>query len=37
MRGRFQDLLRDEVARTLPHPEDHTAIMDELRFLLSAL
>jgi RNA polymerase sigma factor (sigma-70 family) len=37
MRGRFQDLLRDEVARTLPHPEDHSAIMDELRFLLSVL
>lgn len=37
MRGRFQDLLRDEVARTLPHPEDHAAIMDELRYLLSVL
>jgi RNA polymerase sigma factor (sigma-70 family) len=37
MRGRFNDLLRDEVARTLPNPEDPRAIMDELRYLLSVL
>jgi hypothetical protein len=37
MRGRFQDLLREEVARTLPHPEDPSAVMEELRYLLSAL
>jgi RNA polymerase sigma-70 factor (ECF subfamily) len=37
MRGRFQDLLRDEVALTLPDPDDHAAIMDELRYLLSVL
>jgi RNA polymerase sigma factor (sigma-70 family) len=37
MRGRFQDLLRDEVARTLPDPDDSRAIVDELRYLLSVL
>jgi RNA polymerase sigma-70 factor (ECF subfamily) len=37
MRGRFQDLLRDEVARTLPDPDDPAAIIDELRYLLSVL
>jgi RNA polymerase sigma-70 factor (ECF subfamily) len=37
MRGRFHDLLREEVARTLPNPEDPRAIIDELRYLLSVL
>jgi len=37
MRARFQDLLRDEVARTLPDPDDSRAIMGELRYLLSVL
>jgi RNA polymerase sigma factor (sigma-70 family) len=37
MRGRFQDLLRDEVARTLPDPDDPRAVLDELRYLLSVL
>jgi RNA polymerase sigma factor (sigma-70 family) len=37
MRGRFQDLLRDEVSRTLPDPDNHGAITDELRYLLSVL
>jgi RNA polymerase sigma factor (sigma-70 family) len=37
MRGRFRDLLRAEIARTLADPEDSGAIEEELRFLLAAL
>jgi RNA polymerase sigma factor (sigma-70 family) len=37
MRGRFRDLLQQEVARTLPDGGDARAIDEELRFLLSAL
>ena len=36
MRGRFRDVLRAEIARTLADPED-SAIEEELRFLLAAL
>jgi RNA polymerase sigma-70 factor (ECF subfamily) len=37
MRGRFRDLLQDEVAQTLPDPGDAAAMEQELRFLLAAL
>jgi RNA polymerase sigma-70 factor (ECF subfamily) len=37
MRGRFRDLLLDEVAQTLPDPADAGALEDELRYLLGAL
>jgi RNA polymerase sigma factor (sigma-70 family) len=37
MRGRFQDLLREEVARTLPDPDDPEAILNELRYLMAVL
>jgi RNA polymerase sigma-70 factor (ECF subfamily) len=37
MRGRFRDVLRAEIARTLADPEDSGAIEEELRFLLAAL
>jgi RNA polymerase sigma-70 factor (ECF subfamily) len=37
MRGRFRDLLQQEVARTLADPNDRAAIEAELRYLLNAL
>lgn len=37
MRGRFRDLLQEEVARTLADPGDAGAVEQELRFLLTAL
>jgi RNA polymerase sigma-70 factor (ECF subfamily) len=37
MRGRFRDLLQQEVARTLADPDDRGAIEEELRYLLSVL
>lgn len=37
MRGRFRDLLVEEVARTLPAPADPGALEEELRYLLAAL
>jgi RNA polymerase sigma-70 factor (ECF subfamily) len=37
MRGRFRDLLQEEVARTLADPGDAGAVEQELRFLLAAL
>ena len=37
MRGRFRDLLQQEVAQTLADPNDSTAIEQELRYLLTAL
>ncbi len=37
MRGRFRDLLQEEVARTLADPSDAGAVEQELRFLLAAL
>jgi len=37
MRGRFRDLLHEEVARTLADPGDAGAVEQELRFLLAAL
>jgi RNA polymerase sigma-70 factor (ECF subfamily) len=37
MRGRFHDLLREEVARTLPNPDDSEAILNELRYLMAVL
>jgi RNA polymerase sigma-70 factor (ECF subfamily) len=37
MRGRFRDVLRAEIARTLAAPADSGAIEEELRFLLAAL
>jgi RNA polymerase sigma factor (sigma-70 family) len=37
MRGRFRDVLRAEIARTVADPEDSGAIEEELRFLLAAL
>jgi len=37
MRGRFRDLLQDEVAQTLADPHDRDAVEQELRFLLAAL
>jgi RNA polymerase sigma-70 factor (ECF subfamily) len=37
MRGRFRDLLQQEVATTLADPDNHSAIEDELKFLLNAL
>lgn len=37
MRGRFRDILRQEVAQTLADPADSAAIAKELRFLLSVL
>src|SRR5579872_2508024 len=37
MRGRFRDLLQQEVARTLPAEDGAAAVEEELRFLLSAL
>jgi DNA-directed RNA polymerase specialized sigma24 family protein len=37
MRGRFRDLLRAEIARTLADPEDGRAVDEELKFLMGAL
>jgi RNA polymerase sigma-70 factor (ECF subfamily) len=37
MRGRFRDLLVDEVSRTLPAPVDPAALEEELRYLLAVL
>ena len=37
MRGRFRDLLRQEVSQTLANPADNDAVVQELRFLLSAM
>ena len=37
MRGRFRDLLQQEVAATLANPDDASAIAEELRYLLSVL
>jgi RNA polymerase sigma factor (sigma-70 family) len=37
MRGRFRDLLVDEVRRTLPDNADADALEEELRYLLSVL
>lgn len=37
MRGRFRDLLLQEVAQTLPDPADQAALEEELRYLLGAL
>lgn len=37
MRGRFRDLLQQEVAGTLADPNDTSAIAEELRYLLSVL
>jgi len=37
MRGRFRDVLRAEIARTVADPQDSAAIEEELRFLLAAL
>jgi RNA polymerase sigma-70 factor (ECF subfamily) len=37
MRGRFRDLLVDEVSRTLPDPGDAAALEEELRYLLAVL
>jgi RNA polymerase sigma-70 factor (ECF subfamily) len=37
MRGRFRDLLVQEVVRTLPEPVDPEALEDELRHLLAVL
>ena len=37
MRGRFRDLLREEIAQTLADPGDTAAIDEELRFLLTVL
>ena len=37
MRGRFRDLLREEIGQTLADPGDTDAIDEELRFLLTAL
>ena len=37
MRGRFRDLLRQEVSQTLGNPADPAAVDQELRFLLTAL
>jgi RNA polymerase sigma factor (sigma-70 family) len=37
MRGRFRDLLQQEVSRTLEDPDDRDAIEQELRYLLTVL
>ena len=37
MRGRFRDLLQQEVAATLAEPGNHAAIEEELRYLLTVL
>jgi RNA polymerase sigma-70 factor (ECF subfamily) len=37
MRGRFRDLLRTEIARTVADPQDAGAVDAELRFLMDAL
>ena len=37
MRGRFRDLIQEEVAQTLADGSDARAIDEELRFLLSVL
>ena len=37
MRGRYRDVLRAEIARTVADPQDSSAIEEELRFLLAAL
>jgi RNA polymerase sigma-70 factor (ECF subfamily) len=37
MRGRFRDLLHEEVAQTLSQPADGNAVQEELRYLLTVL
>jgi RNA polymerase sigma-70 factor (ECF subfamily) len=37
MRGRFRDLLQQEVAQTLADPGDARAIEEEMRYLLTVL
>jgi hypothetical protein len=37
MRGRFRDLLQQEIAKTLSDPSDSGAIEQEMRFLLTVL